>query len=144
MKNTDAVVISGTRAIDKGQSYEKGVRGLYGVVPFSERQYEALVDGKWVSGVADNVVTIGGKNTAIEAKFVDDWAKSIRNPASQNGTKPWALAEQQSMLDQAKKYSEGFADTVYHTNSEDLAKHYSKVFTDAGIENFKFVITPTK
>jgi filamentous hemagglutinin len=144
VKSTDAVVISGSRAIDKGQSYEKGVREIYGDVPFSDRQYEVLVDGKWVSGVADNVVTIGGKNTAIEAKFVDDWATSIRNPASQNGIKPWALAEQQKMLDQAKNYSKGFADVVYHTNSEDLVRHYSKVFTDAGIENFKFVITPTK
>ena len=40
-------------------------------MPFRQRQYEALVDGQWVDGVADNVVQIGGKNTAIEAKYVD-------------------------------------------------------------------------
>ena len=57
-------------------------------MPFRQRQYEALVDGQWVDGVADNVVQIGGKNTAIEAKYVDDWAASLRNPLSPNGTKP--------------------------------------------------------
>ncbi|MCX2803319.1 RHS domain-containing protein, partial [Microbulbifer thermotolerans] len=141
---TDAVPVSGSRAIDLGQSYEVGVRGLYGDAPFSQRQYEALVDGKWVSGVADNVVTIDDKSTAIEAKFVDDWAKSLRNPGSQNGSKPWALAEQQKMLHQARKYSAAFDNVVYHTNSVDLATYYSKVFTDSGINNFKFVITPAK
>ena len=40
-------------------------------MPFGQRQYEALVDGQWGDGVADNVVQIGGKNTAIEAKYVD-------------------------------------------------------------------------
>lgn len=110
--------ISGKRAIDYGQSYEKAVRDLYGDVPFGQRQYEALVDGQWVDGVADNVVQIGGKNTAIEAKYVDDWAVSLRNPLSPNGTKPWALAEQQKMLNQAQK------------------------FKNAGITNFEFVITP--
>ncbi|WP_308366060.1 hypothetical protein [Microbulbifer sp. TB1203] len=69
---TDAVPVDGARAIDLGQSYEAGVRELYGEVPFNQRQYEAFVDGDWVSGVADNVVTIDGKNTAIEAKFVDN------------------------------------------------------------------------
>jgi|GEM_PF-2812368 len=139
---TDAVQVSGTRAIDLGQSYEVGVRGLYGDVPFNQRQYEAFVDGKWVSGVADNVVTIGGRNTAIEAKFVDDWAASLRNPASQNGTRPWAVAEQQKMLDQATKYSAAFDDVVYHTNSTELAEYYTRIFNDAGIDNFQFVITP--
>lgn len=49
------------------------------------------------------------------------------------------------MLDQAKKYSSGFdGGVVYHTNSTDLAIHYSKIFNEAGIENFKFLITPVK
>lgn len=117
---------------------------MYGDVPFSQRQYEAVVDGQWVSGVADNVVTMGGKNTAIEAKFVDDWATSLRNPSSPNGAKPWALAEQQKMVSQATKYNAAFDNVIYHTNSVDLASHYSKVFTDSGISNFKFVITPAK
>jgi hypothetical protein len=90
---TEAVSISGKRAIDLGKSYEAEVRNLYGDVPFGQRQYEALVNGKWVDGVADNVVQIGDKNTAIEAKFVDNWATSLRNPASSTGFKPWSVAE---------------------------------------------------
>ena len=47
------------------------------------------------------------------------------------------------MVDQAKKYSSGFdGGVVYHTNSPELASYYSKLFTDAGITKFKFVITP--
>ncbi|WP_181952484.1 hypothetical protein [Yersinia canariae] len=48
------------------------------------------------------------------------------------------------MVEQAKKYSAGFAGgTVYHTNSPELANHYTKAFNDAGIKNFKFIVTPT-
>lgn len=142
--NTEAVTISGRPPIDLGKNYEGGVRDLYGDVPFGQRQYEALVNGKWVDGVADNVVQIGGKNTAIEAKYVDDWATSLRNPTSPNGAKPWALAEQQKMVDQALKYSAAFEQTIYHTNSIELAKYYSEVFNNAGVKNFKFVITPAR
>ncbi|MDY7560886.1 hypothetical protein QN366_21915 [Pseudomonas sp. CCC3.2] len=114
-----------------------------GTTAFEERQFEAIVDGKVVNGVADEVATIGGKSTAIEAKFVDDWASSIRNPESPSGSKPWSVAEQAKMVDQAKKYSSGFdGGAIYHTNSPELASYYSKVFTDAGVTNFKFVITP--
>ncbi|MEA9997429.1 hypothetical protein QN382_23300, partial [Pseudomonas sp. 10B1] len=143
LETTNPVVVSGSRAIDKAQSYESGVRGMYGDTPFAERQYTALVDGQRVNGVADEVAVIGGKPTAIEAKFVDDWASSIRNPESPAGSKPWSVAEQTKMVDQAKKYSSGFdGGAIYHTNSPELASYYSKVFTDAGVTNFKFVITP--
>lgn len=119
---------------------------MYGSASFKQREFDAFVNGKWVSGVADNVtVAGGGQRVAIEAKFVDDWASSLRNPASANGAKPWAVAEQQKMVDQAFKYSAGFdGGVVYHTNSSAFASHYSKVFSDAGITNFKFVITPAK
>lgn len=139
---TDSIAISGRRPIDLGQSYEVGVRGLYGDVPFSQRQYEALVDGKWVDGVADNAIQMGGKNTAIEAKYVDDWSKSLRNPESPNGAEFWAVTEQKKMLHQAKKYEAAFDQVIYHTNSYELASHYSAVFSNAGLKNFKFVITP--
>jgi len=53
------------------------------------------------------------------------------------------VAEQAKMVDQAKKYSSGFdGGAIYHTNSPELASYYSKVFTDAGVTKFKFVITP--
>ena len=49
------------------------------------------------------------------------------------------------MVDQAKKYSAGFdGGVVYHTNSPELASYYSKIFAEAGVAKFKFVITPAK
>ena len=142
LPKTAGVTVTGSRAIDKAQTYEEGVRKLYGSVPFKQRQYEAIVDGKLVSGVADNVAVVAGKNTAIEAKFVDDWATSIRNPASPAGARPWAKAEQANMVEQAKKYSAAFDQVIFHTNSPELAAQYTKMFQDAGVANFKFVITP--
>nr|WP_223472662.1 MULTISPECIES: hemagglutinin repeat-containing protein [unclassified Pseudomonas] len=143
LETTNPVAVSGSRAIDKAQSYESGVRGMYGDTAFAERKYTAIVDGQRVNGVADEVAVIGGKPTAIEAKFVDDWASSIRNPESLAGLKPWSVAEQTKMVDQAKKYSSAFdGGVIYHTNSRELASYYSKVFTGAGVTNFKFVITP--
>ena len=88
---------------------------------------------------------IGGKLTAVEAKYVEDWGYSIRNPASPYGAKHWALAEQTKMVEQARKYASGFdGGVVYYTNSPELASHYAKLFTDAGVERFKFVIAPVK
>jgi hypothetical protein len=91
--------------------------------------------------VADNVASIGGHNVAVEAKFVNDWAKSLRNPASAIGNKPFAVAEQAKMLEQARKYSAAFDEVIYHSNSAELIAHYTKVFQDAGIPNFRFILT---
>jgi filamentous hemagglutinin len=121
---TDSVVVNGTRAIDLGQSYEVGVRSLYGDISFQQRQYTAIVSGGRVNGIADTVTSIAGRDTAVEAKFVDDWATSLRNPNSANGGKAWAVAEQQNMVNQAAKYSAGFdGGVIYHTNSAELAAH---------------------
>ncbi|MDR6411297.1 LysM peptidoglycan-binding domain-containing protein [Paraburkholderia terricola] len=139
---TESVAVSGSRAIDLGKSYEIGVRGLYGDVPFQQRQYDAVVGGRYVEGVADNVVQIGGNRVAIEAKFVNVWEKSMRNPSSGKGAMPWAVTEQQTMLSQAMKYDAAFDQVIYHTNSVEFATHYSNVFSHAGVNNFKFVITP--
>jgi hypothetical protein len=140
---TEPVAVSGSRAIDLGASYETGVRGLYGST--SRQPYTAVVNGQVVNGVADGVTRVGGQLTAVEAKFVESWGASLRNPASPIGNTPWAIAEQQAMMDQAVKYSANFrVGVVYHTNSVKFAAHYSQVFKDAGITNFKFVITPVK
>ncbi|VVE74930.1 tRNA nuclease CdiA-2 [Pandoraea anapnoica] len=142
---TDAVSVSGNRAIDKSQSYEKGVRQLYDNATFQERQFTTIVDGVRVNGVADDVAKINGRFTAVEAKFADDWASSIRNPESPIGGTSWAKAEQQRMLAQAKSYASAFeGGVVYHTNSVELANYYTKVFVEGGVKNFKFVITPVK
>jgi filamentous hemagglutinin len=107
--------------------------------------YQGTVNGKIVDGIADAVTSVAGKKTAVEAKFVDDWSTSLRNPASPVGSKPWAVSEQQNMVNQAIKYSSGFeGGVIYHTNSAELAAHYSQAFKNAGMTNFKFVITPVK
>lgn len=143
-ETTEGVAVSGSRAIDRGASYESVVRRMYGDMPLSQRGFDASVDGKEVIGRADNTTTIDGKLTAVEAKYVDTWTESLRNPASNAGAQPWGLTEQQQMVRQAKAYSSGFpGGVVYHTNSVDLATYYTQVFRRAGIKKFRFVITPT-
>ncbi|VWD30824.1 two-partner secretion domain-containing protein [Burkholderia contaminans] len=142
---TEAVSVAGRRSIDKAQSYEDAIQGMYSNAEFGERQYTAIVNGKRVNGVADDVTTINGKLTAVEAKYVDSWSNSVRNPDGPNGAMPWALSEQQKMVDQARKYAAAFdGGVIYHTNSPELASYYSRVFHDADIANVKFVITPIK
>ncbi|QDX20531.1 hypothetical protein FP568_04155 [Pandoraea pnomenusa] len=145
MPVTDAVSVTGGRAIDKSQSYENAVQGMYNNASFAERQYTAVVNGQRVRGIAGDVAILDGKLTAVEAKHVDDWSTSLRNPNSPNGLTPWARVEQQNMVAQAQKYAAGFdGGVVYHTNSPQLAAYYSQVFSNSGVKNFKFVITPTK
>ena len=140
---TEGVAVNGRRAIDRGASYEKGVRNLYGDLPFSQRKFEIVMDGMEVSGVADSTSLIDEKLTAVEAKYADDWFTSLRNPASENGGKPWAVKEQQQMVQQARAYSQYFpGGIVYHTNSVDFAAYYSNVFQNSGLRNFRLVITP--
>jgi hypothetical protein len=140
---TGGVAVSGRRAIDRAASYEIGVRNLYGDLPLSQRKFKFFMGGTDVSGVADNTTSMHGKLTAVEAKYVDDWLTSLRNPASEIGGRPWAADEQQQMIRQAKVYSQYFSGgIVYHTNSIDLAAYYASVFRKFGIESFRFVITP--
>ncbi|MCL1982503.1 MAG: hypothetical protein FWG53_05335, partial [Clostridiales bacterium] len=140
--STKSVTITGERAIDQGHSYEAAVRdALYNNT--KKENFTAIVNGQRVNGQADAVTTIAGKRTAVEAKYVDNWSESLRNPASSTGYMSWSVAEQQKMLDQAAAYSSGFpGGVVYHTNSVELATHYTNIFNDAGITNFKFIITP--
>ena len=63
---TDFVTVSGERTIDQGHSYERGVRDLYGDVPFAPCQYEAKINGQTVKGAADNVIL--SDNIGTEAK----------------------------------------------------------------------------
>lgn len=46
------------------------------------------------------------------------------------------------MPDLQVSYSSFDGGAIYHTNSPELASYYSKVFSEAGVTNFKFVITP--
>jgi hypothetical protein len=121
-ETTEGVAVSGGRAIDQAASYETGVRNLYVNLPISQRKFRVFIDGREVSGIADNTTSIKGELTAVEAKYVEDWATSLRNPASEIGGKPWAVDEQERMIQQAKAYSLYFpGGVVYHTNSVELA-----------------------
>jgi RHS repeat-associated protein len=124
------------------QQYEGGIRSLYGEATFGQRQFSVLVDGVRVNGVADNVVEIAGRRIAVEAKFTENWANSLRNPASSIGNAPFAVEEQARMLSQARAYSAAFDEVIYHSNSSELIAHYTRVFRGAGITNFRFVLTP--
>ncbi|MFN7803178.1 MAG: polymorphic toxin-type HINT domain-containing protein, partial [Planctomycetaceae bacterium] len=124
------------------QEYETEVCRLYAQTSFKSREFTTFVDGRANNGVADNVATIGGRNIAVEAKFVQDrWAKSLRNPNSVIGTKPFAVAEQTRMLEQARKYSVAFDEVIYHSNCPDFIAHYTEVFQHAGITNLRFILT---
>jgi filamentous hemagglutinin len=89
------------------------------------------------------VIDLHGQRTAVEAKFVEDWNKSLRNPDGSSGSYPWSVRAQQDMVNQASKYSAFFdGGVIYHTNSPELATHYTNLFEKLGVQNFRFVITP--
>ncbi len=100
-----------------------------------------MVNGNLVNGVADNVTTIGGNSVAVEAKLVNNWATSLRNPASQVGNMPFAVKAQAEVLSQAQKYSSAFDQVIYHSNSSEFIDYYSEVFKNAGIQNVQFILT---
>lgn len=142
---TQPVVVSGRRAIDASRAYEEGIRDLYGNQSLKPRKFPVITENGEAIKIADEVVTIDGLDTAIEAKYVADWSLSLRNPASPMGQQSWAIEEQQKMLDQAKIYSNNFdGGVIYHTNSRDLAKHYTQIFQNIEGMHFKFIITPAK
>jgi RHS repeat-associated protein len=123
------------------QEYERAIRAIYGEASLSVRRYSTVVDGELVEGVAD-AVTLGGKRVAVEAKFCEAWGTSLRNPSSAIGKMGFAEAEQQQVVRQARAYSKAFDDVIYHSNSAELVAYYSKVFSDFGLKNVKFVHTP--
>jgi hypothetical protein len=138
LEATDAVAVVGRNATQRAASYEAGVRGIYGEAPLSQRTYAAPHNPSGI-GRADKVADIDGRQIAIEAKYTDDWARSPFNPQSML---PWAVGERARMVTQARNYDAVFDGIIYHTNSVDLANFYSRMLSEAGVTNFKFVITP--
>lgn len=143
---TEPVDVHGARAIDRGTSYEEGIRRLYGGDPRTQPlRFTILLDGKVATGRADHVTEIDGRETAIDAKYTDGWMATLRNPLSAIGVMPWSEKEQRSMLEQAKRYTAAYdGGVLYHTNSFELAKFYSKMLDEAGINGYRFVITPSR
>lgn len=115
-----------------------------------EQAFKVYENGKLRAYRADATTVVAGRDVAVDAKYVDDWASSPRNPANDrpflrnvDGTMSMDQQERANMLDQARRYSETFdGGAVYHTNSVDLASAWSRIFHDAGLNNIRFVITP--
>jgi hypothetical protein len=140
---SEEVEVSGNRAIGQARSYEAGVRGQYPETTMKDRVFTTVVNGERVTGIPDTVAEIHEENTAVESKFVANWARSIRNPASRAGKTAWGRKAQEAMVAQARKYAANFkGGVVYHTNSRELAAYYYRVFRAAGITKFRFIITP--
>jgi filamentous hemagglutinin len=137
-------------AVLGGAEYEARIAELYGGrAAFSARTYEASVAGRRASGLADNVTRIDGQSVAVEAKYVDDWATSIRNPKSPMALgetfergRAIAKAERATTVFQARKLSNAFDRAIYHTNSPELMQYYSRVFARYKLQNVDFVLTP--
>ena len=116
--------------------YEEKIRKLYPTR--SKRKYK----GSDCEGVADGIANVNGKETAIEAKYINKWKNSAYNPESffskcikKDGT------EEERLIDQAKRYTKCFDQVIYHTNSKEFVDHYSKVFAKEGLTNIIFIIT---
>jgi hypothetical protein len=138
---TEGVQVVGSKATARARSYEAGVRNLYGDLPAGSRTYAAPHNASGF-GTADNVASIGGKEIAIEAKYTDNWGRSIFNPSAPQGQFPWAVAERTRMVTQAKNYNAAFDEILYHTNSHELANYYTQLLSKSEITNFRFIVTP--
>ncbi|MEM9185210.1 MAG: RHS repeat-associated core domain-containing protein [Planctomycetota bacterium] len=124
------------------EEYEQGIRQLYGALPLSKRVAEGVLDGKAFKLQADDVAKIGKTQVAIEAKFCSDWGESIYNPASKVGQRPFTARLRAGQVQQARQYAAKFQWVIYHTNDADLMRYYSAQFREAGITNFRFILTP--
>lgn len=137
-RGTEEIAAEGARPTVQGNAYEIGIRGLY-----PETTAEARRFGEFGQYKADAVADVFGKWTAIDAKYVDEWGSSIRNPESAIGDKPFSIEAQEEMVDQAKRYDEYFdGGSIYHTNSLDLASYYYRLFRASGVTKARFIITP--
>ena len=143
--STIDVKVFGKNSSSRGLSYEDAIRNIiYANIPHIDgRKFIAMINGEPKTGYADYLIIQNKKLIPIEAKYVDDWNKSFRNPEYPILDKPWASGKIDDMLEQATKYSVTFSEVIYHTNSMELANCYTKLFKEIGVNNFEFVITPT-
>jgi hypothetical protein len=144
--STAPVDISGARPKERGYSYEAEVRVQYGGDRLLRPpRFRTQWDGKEITGQADHVMIMNGELTAVDAKFTDNWMASLRNPLSNMGEEPWSANAQREMIAQAAKYMSAYrGGVIYHTNSVEFARFYSKVFRESGLTNYKFIITPSR
>lgn len=144
--STSPVYVSDARPRERGYDYEAEIRVQYG----GDRhlrppKFSTVRDGREVTGQADHVAIVNGKRTAIDAKYTDGWMASLRNPSSNVGEQPWSAKAQREMLVQAMKYTSAYeGGVIYHTNSVEFARFYSRIFREAGLKNYDFKITPSE
>src|SRR5690606_17060722 len=124
--------------------YQDNVANVYGGVQPRSATKITTLSGK--TRYADNLVSVNGVYTAVEAKFTSNWSKSIYNPASKVGSKSFAKAVRANQLAQARYYLEHVkqygGQVIYHSNSQELADHYRDMFSKGGLDmsRIKFVV----
>ncbi|MFN3168780.1 MAG: polymorphic toxin-type HINT domain-containing protein [Phycisphaeraceae bacterium] len=125
------------------KAYEDKIRNQYRSQGYKllSRQFTGKISGVAFKGVADAVTKVGNLRVAIEAKHIRKWESSIYNPSSKVGSKSFALQVRNKMLDQAKRYSNSFTETIYHTNDKDFAEYFQSLLNTNGISNIKIVIS---
>lgn len=138
---TSAVEVAGKNATSRGHSYEKQVAGMWEKNPgFGKTPYTTAAGDSRVADVAGEVA---GQTVAVEAKYVDNWAKSPSNPESAAANMDFIEGGKMSdIMSQASDYSQNFDQVVYHTNSQEFADLYRAKFKEAGLENITIVVTP--
>lgn len=124
-------------------AYEDNARVAHGIAKDQARRLRVF-SGVTKSGmrIADGVKDLanGAGKMALEAKYINDWAKSIYNSASKVGSKSFAQEVVKGLAMQAKDYSKQFKEMVYQSNSQEFLDLLKKqLASDDSIDLTKFV-----
>ncbi|HMP08695.1 MAG TPA: hypothetical protein PJ982_20300, partial [Lacipirellulaceae bacterium] len=112
--------------------YEGAVANSFGGVQATNQKTFTTLSGK--TRIADRINIVNGTQVPVEAKFTSDWSKSIYNPRSPVGPKPFAKAARANMVAQARDYITKYGKVIYRSNSQELIDHYTRVFSKSGID----------
>ncbi len=127
--------VRGNNTTELGDSYSDAVNAYSGTqkAPRAPELGGSEPDGVLVSRDS-------GERFCVEAKFFEDWSKSLYNPDLR---RVFPHGQVQKTIDQALKYDDHCPEGVeWYTNSLDFVKAYSPKFKKAGVKNFTFTIIP--
>lgn len=125
------LTVRGTTIKARAASYEDGVRDALNFEPAPSKYGKG---DAWPDGIYQGL--------ALEIKYADDFARSLRNP-SRTVPFPHRVAEED--IAQARKYAKSYsAGVLWVTNDAELSEHYERVFTAIGIANFRYVTIPSR